>query len=463
MKTKTYSIVILVLLFVQKVHKANGDCLYDEHLEQCSCSLLDLTNFRTILPCIQATSFEFNGGTHIDPKDFAAQDIKLIIDSISLSLAKISFVNMVLSEDFLAAFIYTMSQVPVDLLSFENTTFVDQPFGINMMRFPPRILALQFINTSSNPLIKRPSAFDRFGSWMSMLRTLIVKESQLRHVPCDISVRFQALSTLELSENFLADDEVSSMFCNGAFPKLQTLKLSSNNFSNYETLCQAVSKYNQLRHLDLSRNDFSAIPNSSCEWQPSLRHLNLSNTGLEQVGISLPPNCEVLDLSLNRIEFLNISLPALKELYLSYNRLSTLSSIGHIPLLQILAVDGNPMKMLQVSEIQSFKHLGSFKGDNIPYTCSCSFIKEMKEMANSNFTVQQWPDGYTCDSPESVRSKPINDVNHSLFECHTQLLTAVICIGMLLLCVSIVICFVKICRSNKTRSHCMETGNLNNP
>ncbi|XP_073505368.1 monocyte differentiation antigen CD14 [Phyllobates terribilis] len=458
MKMKIYYSLILTLLFAQKVH---GDCLYDKYLRHCSCSLLELNNIMSILPCAAATSFEFNGGTFINTEEFSVLDIKTVWEITGVSLTKISFVNVVLSEDFLATFVSVIYQVPVDLLSFENTTFVGQSVGFNLRALPPHILSLQFINVSSNPLIQRDTAFYRFGNWMSILKNLTVKESQLRGVPCDATLLFQSLSTLDLSENLFSDDSVSSMFCNGAYPNLQTLKLRSSNFSNYETLCQALSRYDQLRHLDLSLNDFSKTSNSLCKWQPSLSHLNLSNTGLEQEGISLPPNCEVLDLSYNRIEFLNISVPKLRELYLSFTMLSTLSSMGHMPLLQILAVDGNPIKMLQVSQIQTFKNLRSFKGDNIPYTCSCSFIKEMKAITMSNLTVQGWPDGYVCDSPETFNGKLINDVNHSMFDCHTQLLTGVICIVILILCVSVVICFVKICRSNKTRSQCMDAGNSN--
>ncbi|XP_075716047.1 monocyte differentiation antigen CD14 [Rhinoderma darwinii] len=460
---KIYCTISLILLFSQKIYKADGDCSYDRYLRQCSCSLLDLTNIMTIIPCIQASSFEFNGGTFINPEDLAIPDLNmvLVMDIINDSLKKISFVNVVLSEDFLAAFINKVFQVPIDLLSFENTTIVGRSNGINLRGSPPRILTLQFINASSNPLMQTDSAFDRFGKWMSILRELTVKESQLRSVPCDVSVRFQSLLTLELSDNLLSDGNVSSLFCNGAFPNLQTLKLSINNFSNYDILCQVVNRYNQLRHLDLSLNDFSVTSKSLCEWQPSLSHLNLSDTGLKRVSISLPPNCEVLDLSHNRIEFLNISLPKLIELYLSYNRLSTLSPMGHIPHLRNLAVDGNPITMLQISQIQSFKHLESFKGDNIPYTCSCSLIREMKEMAKSGLIVQRWPEGYTCDSPASFRGKLISDASHSLFECHTQLLTVVICIVILLLCVAVIICLIKIWRSNKTRSQCMEPGNSN--
>ncbi|CAJ0936747.1 unnamed protein product [Ranitomeya imitator] len=289
MKMKIYYSLFLTLLFAQKVH---GDCLYDKYLRHCSCSLLELNNIMSILPCAAATSFEFNGGTFINTEDFSLIDIKVVWEIAGVSLTKISFVNVVLSEDFLAAFISVIFQVPVDLLLFENTTFVGQSVGFNLMESPPHILALQFINVSSNPLIQRDTAFYRFGNWMSILKNLTVKESLLRGVPCDIALLFQSLSTLDLSDNLFSDHNVSSMFCNGAYPNLQTLKLRSSNFSNYEILCQALSRYDQLRYLDLSLNDFSKMSNSLCEWQPSLSHLNLSNTGLEQESISLPPNCE---------------------------------------------------------------------------------------------------------------------------------------------------------------------------
>ncbi|KAG8579295.1 hypothetical protein GDO81_010797 [Engystomops pustulosus] len=460
MKTKIYSTIIFILLFAQKVRKTEGGCSYDRNLRQCFCVLDDFVQISTIISCVQASSIEFNGGTFIDSQVFDHLDINFVLNMITVPLTKISFVNVVLSEEFLAAFINLISQVPVNLLSFENTTFVGQSVEMTMTS-PPRILSLQFINTSSNPLIQTDSTFYRFGNWMSILISLTVKKSQLKGVPCDVGSLFKSLSTLELSENLLTDNNISSMFCKDAFPNLQTLNLSSNNFSHYDTICQAVSRYNQLRHLDLSLNDFSEKSYSSCEWQPSLSHLNLSFTGLEQLAIKLPPLCEVLDLSHNKIEFLNISLPKLIELYMSYNRLSTLSFMDQIPLLETLAIDGNPLRLSQVSQIKTFQHLRSFKGDGILYTCSCSLTKEMKELSNSGLEIQGWPDGYTCNSPESFKGKLIDNVNLSLFECHTQLFTTIICIITILLCMSIIFCFVKICQSNKTRSQCMEAGNSN--
>ncbi|XP_075066001.1 monocyte differentiation antigen CD14 [Mixophyes fleayi] len=463
MKMKISQSFVILLLFVQKMTKADGDCLYNMHLKQCSCSHLDLANIMRIISCIQASSFEFNGGSFINTEDFMTFNIEMeqVLGMVRVPVTKITFVNLVLSEEFLSIFINWVYKIPIKLLAFENTTFVGKPIRSNMSGLPPRISSLQFIRVSSHPLIPRDSAFSEFPNWMSNLEELTVMRSQLRNIPCNVSLHFQALSSLDLSENLLQDETITSSFCNGSFPSLKMLKLRNNNLVNYEAVCQTFSNYYLLIHLDLSQNSFFNMSNSSCVWQPSLSHLNLSYTGLEHVNSNLPQNCEVLDLSHNKIEFLNISLHKLKELYLSYNMFSTLSTMGNLPLLQVLAVDGNPIKTLQRGQLQYFKHLNSFKGDNIPYTCSCSFVHEIKEIAETGLTIQQWPDGYICDSPILVKGKLVNDVNHSFFECHTSLLTVVVCIVILLLCVAIIICFVKIQRSSKTRSQQIQTGNSN--
>ncbi|XP_063786660.1 monocyte differentiation antigen CD14 [Pseudophryne corroboree] len=460
---KTIQSLVIILLFVQKMTKADRDCAYNKNLKHCYCSHLDLSNIMRIISCIHASSFEFNGGSFINTEDFMTFNIEMeqVLGMIRVPVTKINFVNVVMSEEFLSIFINWVHRIPIKLLEFENTTFVGKPFATTKSGLPPLISSLQFIRMSSHPLIQRDSAFSGFGNWMSNLENLSVMRSQLRNIPCNISLHFQALSFLDLSENLLQDQDVSSSFCNGSFPSLRTLSLRNNNLASFERVCQILSKYDQLVHLDLSQNNFFSKPNSSCVWQSSLIRLNLSNTRLESVDISFPQNCEVLDLSHNEIEFLNLSLYKLRELYLSYNKLSALSNMGKFPLLQVLAVDGNPIKNLQGGQLQYFKHLKSFKGDNIPYTCSCSFVEEMKEVGKSGLEIQQWPNGYVCDSPISVKDKLVNDVHHAFFECHTSLLIVVICIGILILCIAIIICFVKIQRSSKTRSQEIQAGNSN--
>ncbi|KAM9311567.1 monocyte differentiation antigen CD14 [Gastrophryne carolinensis] len=449
---KTSNSFVLILLFVQRIPLADADCKYDKSLNHCSCILLDLSNIMTIITCNQASSFEFSGGIYMNTLEFTTYSVELeqVLNMVHIPLNKISFVNLVLSEEFLFNFLKWVQKIPINLLSFENTTFVSQYNGTVNAR-PPHISSMQFINVSSQPLTQTHSVFYAFEKWISTLGKLTVMRSHLKNIPCNVSLHFESLSYLDLSENLLEDENLSTLFCNYTFADLKVLKLRHNSLSRYETVCQTLHKYNLLMHLDLSENPFSSMSSGTCEWQTSLAYFNLSNTDLEKVTDGLPRNCEILDLSHNRIEFLNISLPRLRELYLSYNRITAIPTMGTLPRLQLLALDGNLISTVHRGQLQYFEHLTTFKGDNNPYTCSCSFVSEMKEITETDWIVQQWPEQYVCYSPESLRNKLVRDISHSFFECHTYLLIVLICIIILLLSIAILICFVKIYQSNKTR------------
>lgn len=453
---------IVIFLFAQKIPASEVACTYDPSLRHCSCLPLDFNNILSIISCISASSFEFIGGSYVNANYFNIFKFELLQaqNEVQSQLTKISFVNVVLSEEFLFDFIKWLQKIPATLLSFENTTFVGQYIRTSEEQ-QPHISSLQFINVSSHPLIQRDTVFYGLGNWMSTLGKLTVSKSNLKAFPCNISLNFEFMSDLDLSENLIQEEGLSSSFCSGAFPILKILKLKHNNLANFESVCQTLRKYNLLAHLDLSQNNFSSMSNFACEWQPSLIRLNLSYTSLKHVDIDLPKNCEVLDLSHNKMEMLNISLSRLRELYLSYNAFTTISPMGNLPFLQVLAVDGNLIETLNRGQLQHFEHLRSFKGDNNPYTCSCSFVTEMRGIAETEWIVQKWPEGYICNSPASVKDMLVDDVNHSFFECHTHLLIVLICIIILLLSIAIIICFVKIHQSNKTRSPRTDSRNSN--
>lgn len=444
---------IVIFLFAQKIPalEAESVCTYDPSVRHCSCLPLNFNNILSIISCISASSFEFIGGNYVNAEYFNTFNVELLQaqNEVQSQLTKISFVNLVLSEDFLFDFIKWLQKIPVTLLSFENTTFVGQ-YNRTPEKQQPHISSLQFINVSSHPLIQTDTVFYGLGNWMSTLGKLTVSKSNLKAFPCNISLNFEFMSDLDLSENLIQEEGLSSSFCSGAFPILKILKLQHNNLANFESVCQTLRKYNLLAHLDLSQNNFSSMTNFICDWQPSLIRLKLSYTGLKHVDIDLPKNCEVLDLSHNKIEMLNISLTRLRELYLSYNAFTTISPMGNLPFLQVLAVNGNLIETINRGQLQHFEHLRSFKGDN-PYTCSCSFVTEMREIAETDWIVQKWPEGYIRNSLSSIKHMLVDDVNRSFFECHTHLLIVLICIIVLLVSIAIIICF-KIHRSNKTRS-----------
>ncbi|KAM4748740.1 monocyte differentiation antigen CD14 [Rhinophrynus dorsalis] len=442
--------------------QVNGDCSYNRTNKHCSCSLVDLTNIMSIVSCIQASSLAFEGGSFIDTEEYALYNVEMeqVLAMIRTPLTKVVFVNVIISEDFFFTFIKWVYKVPIRVLAFENTTFVGKSNWQFTSGSPPHISSLQFINVPSYPLFDRISDFTGLKNWIVKLEEFTMTMSHLKSIPCNVTQQFDVLTFLDLSENLLQDNSIVTSFCQGAFPRLKTLKLRQNRLVNYDLVCQALKKQTQLRQLDLSQNNFSSTSPSPCDWQPSLVLLNLSRTGFEEINYILPNNCEILDLSYNKLHTVNISLPKLKELYLSHNMLSTISAIGDLPSLLVLAIDGNPIKTLQRGHLQYFRHLTSLRADNIPYTCSCFLVHEIKEITESGLTVQHWPDGYICESPILLRGKLISEVNLSFFECHKPLLPVVICIVILLVCFATVICIFKIHRRNKTRSRQLQTENI---
>ncbi|XP_031753985.1 toll-like receptor 2 [Xenopus tropicalis] len=441
---------------------ANGGCYYNKDLRHCSCSLVDLTNVMSIVSCIQASSLEFQGGRFVDTEEYSLHNVEMeqVLAMIHLPLSKVVFANVVISEEFLLSFLNWVQRIQINVLAFVNTTFEGRSKKQQMSGSPPQILSLQVINVPSYPLLDRVSTFSGLSSWIYNLEDLTLTKSHLTGIPCNTSRQFKILSSLDLSENLLQDENISSSFCQGAFPNIKTLKLNHNRLVSFDTICQTLNKQNQLKHLDLSQNNLSSTSTSLCEWQPSLALLNLSDTGLEELPNILPRNCEILDLSYNKLDALNLSLPSLKELYLSHNLLTTISTVENFPCLQTLAINGNPIKTLQRGQLQYFRHISSIRADNIPYTCSCSLVHEMNEMTMSSLTFQHWPDGYICASPDLLKGQRVSEVKLSFFECHKPLLTVLICIVSLLVLVAAVICIHKFHQSKKTRLQNVQRVNV---
>uniref|UniRef100_A0A8C5PAI5 Monocyte differentiation antigen CD14 n=1 Tax=Leptobrachium leishanense TaxID=445787 RepID=A0A8C5PAI5_9ANUR len=454
---------LLLMLITQKMPWTDGDCLYNADLRYCSCSLSDLNNIVSIVSCIQASSFEFKGGSFLYTHVNILYNVEMeqVLAMIQLPLTKVRFVDVTLSEEFLSTFLKWIYKIPIEVLAFENATFAGKSNWPYITETPPRISSLQFVNVPTYPLFDRALTFPGLGNWIFKLEELTLKKSNIRSIPCNASRYFEDLSRLDLSGNFLEDNDILALFCRGSFPKLKTLTLQSNNFKNFDTVCQSINKYSQLVQLDLSQNNFSNMSTSLCNWKSSLLLLNLTDTGLEEINFILPRNCEVLDLSYNKLDSLNISLVNLKELYLSYNKFATIPITANLPNLEILALNGNPIKTLQLGQLQHYKRLRIIRADNILYMCSCSLNHEIKEIKKSGLTLQHWPDEYTCESPMLSKGKLVSEVYHSFFECHKPLLTVIICIVALLVCIAAVICWVKIHRSNKMRSQNVRTGNMN--
>ncbi|XP_069510337.1 monocyte differentiation antigen CD14 [Ambystoma mexicanum] len=430
-----------------------GVCIFDPLQEYCSCLTVDLNSVMSIFPCLTATIFEFQGGSFEELMRFSSQDLHVAASLLRLPLARIIFANNVLSEDFVLAFVKAAYYISIKELVFENCTFVGNTSWQDIEGSSPKVFSLHFKNISSPDLFGRTSDISSLSNWMAKMQELTLTRSQITHIPCNISMHFRTLSYLDLSDNPLHEQGLKQSFCDGLFPMLELLRLQNSHLTSLRETCQTLLRFENLKDLDLSRNNFShsGLSYSSCTELRTLRNLNLSDTGLVSIDDNLPPNIQILDLSRNRLQAIDIALSDLKIFILSNNALKALPSPESGPAVEVLYADGNMITLVHKHHLQSFKHLRTFSAGQNPYSCSCSSIREMRDLAKSDLEITGWPSGYVCESPAAHRGTSMNDVDLSWINCHKPPIIGLSCAFIFVVCIGVIICLVQTrCRLKRT-------------
>ncbi|XP_039340572.1 uncharacterized protein LOC120370248 isoform X5 [Mauremys reevesii] len=393
---------VVILLTGLKLSEVVGDCSFNKSQSHCTCSLLDLENGGNLFQCLPAFVFELRGGNLEKYVGFASNTVKQpVLDILqTLQVTKIVFGDLLVPEVLLAAVMKLTYYMRITDIEFESCTLLGNASWFQMDRLILPVSSLRFHNVTSASLANRDKDFTHLSRWLETLQNLTVTQSQVTYIPCSIGKVFRTLRYLDVSENHLQDQSMRPSFCQGAFPQLQVLKLHRNNLSSFHTMCEMLHHLEKLVHLDLSQNDLLAIPSSSCQWQPSLRILNLSTTGLDHITLPLPPNVEVLDVSSNNLHALDLALPFLKKLHLSNNRLHAVPSAKNYPALEVLSLDGNLISHLPRDELQSLRHLQSLRAGRNLYNCSCGGASEIQALASMESLMPDWPQNYTLPFPQ---------------------------------------------------------------
>ncbi|NXB74188.1 TLR2 protein, partial [Donacobius atricapilla] len=410
-------------------------CYFNRTQEYCVCYNLSEETIGSIIQCLAATVVEFQGGDVEEYIGFPITDLdSSIIETLdSLVVQQIIIGNVLVPEILLARVLRFFSYTHVRGLAFESCIFQGTGDWSHMVGQNLPILSLSFHNVTSAPLTGHEQAFSSLSTWLETLEELAVTGSRVTSLPCAIGRVFRALRSLNLAQNSLSDGSLSPAFCQGAFPQLQELSLHHNNLSSYHNVCEGVELLPKLRHLDLSHNNLMADPSSSCQWPASLRHFNLSNTGLDEVPTPLPPDLEVLDMSHNHLRALDISLSSLRKLFLNQNLLQAVPSIRNYPMLDTLHLDNNSISELPRDEVKLLGRLQDVAVADNPFSCSCSGAGGLQALAATGHLGQGWPGDYRCHSPAEYQGWPVAQVPVSVMRCDPAAVVAPLCIILALL------------------------------
>lgn len=420
-------------------------CFFNRTEEHCVCYNLSEETAGSIIQCLPATVVEFWGGDVQQYIAFPIGDLdSSIIDTLgSLIIQKVIIGGILVPEILLARVLRFFSYTHVQELTFDSCIFQGTGDWSDMDGHSLPIRSLSFHNVTSAPLTGHEQAFSSLGRWLGTLEKLAVTSSHVTSLPCAIGRVFTALHSLDLAQNSLRDGSLSRAFCQGAFPQLQQLSLPHNQLSSYQSVCQGVGLLLKLQHLDLSHNNLTAAPSSSCQWPASLQHLNLSSTGLEEVPAPLPPSLKVLDVSHNHLHTADISLSSLKKLFLNQNLLQVVPSLRGVPVLDTLQLDNNSIAELPGAELQLLGRLQDVAVADNPFHCSCSGARALQALAATGHLGRGWPGHYRCQSPAEYQGWVVAEVTVSVLHCDPAAVVAPLCVTLALLGVAGAFCLLR--------------------
>ncbi|XP_004703408.1 toll-like receptor 1 [Echinops telfairi] len=275
------------------------------------------------------------------------------------------------------------------------------------------------------------------------IQSLRVTGTRMVHVVCPL--RVSPFVYLNFSNNLLTDATFENC---GTLTKLEILILELNQLKELAKIVHMTKDMKSLRKLDISRNSLGYETGINCSWTKSLLILNMSSNILtDSVFRCLPPKVTVLDLHNNRIKSIPkdaTSLDALEELNVAFNSLTDLPGCGRLSSLSVLIITNNAISQPSAKFFSSCQRMRSVKAGNNPFQCSCElrdFIKGISHMSSD--VVEDWPESYKCDYPESYKETALQDFHMSELACNTTLLIVTIGISMLVL--AALVTFVCVC------------------
>ncbi|XP_052499386.1 monocyte differentiation antigen CD14 [Budorcas taxicolor] len=321
----------LLLLLLPPLLRVSADttepCELDDDDFRCVCNFTDpKPDWSSAVQCMVAVEVEIRGGGHsldqflkganTDPKQYADTIKALRVRRLKLGAAQVP-------AQLLVAVLRALGYSRLKELTLEDLEVTGPTPPTPLEATGPALTTLSLRNVS----------WATGGAWLGELqqwlkpglRALNIAQAHSLAFPCAGLSTFEALTTLDLSDNpSLGDSGLMAALCPNKFPALQYLALRNAGMETPSEVCAALAAARvQPQSLDLSHNSLRATaPGATrCVWPSALSSLNLSFAGLEQVPKGLPPKLSVLDLSCNKLsrEPRRDELPEVNDLTLDGN------------------------------------------------------------------------------------------------------------------------------------------------
>uniref|UniRef100_A0A3P9IGJ1 Toll-like receptor 2 n=1 Tax=Oryzias latipes TaxID=8090 RepID=A0A3P9IGJ1_ORYLA len=381
--------------------------------------------------------------THLTLEDFhliGNQSAQAFRGSARKRIRKITFRNFSTSDESVVDMLEVINGVPITVLNLEEVTLTGEGRWEKASWTDHRSIDEFLIRNAVVLDVFHFTSFLQLKFLLTYPRKVSVINSQVFVMPCLTSQLLVSLQYLDLSDNLLSDLTLTESLCDQkpTLRELRVLNVSGNPLKSLSTISRQVTKLTKLTHLDISRSGFSSMP-SLCSWPFTLRYLNISRAKLTTVTCCLPKTLELLDLSNNNLKDFRVTLPLLRELYLSGNKFLRFPDGNLFPNLQTLAIQSNTLNLFGRSDLQSYRRLEKLQAGQNKFICSCDFVGFLQSLlkGGGDATLTDKEDSYRCDSPLYLQGESVSTVHLSILECHQLLFVSVSC-GVALLLGSLV-------------------------
>ncbi|XP_054418305.1 toll-like receptor 2 [Pteronotus mesoamericanus] len=370
--------------------------------------------------------------THLNAFHFS----KVSINETKALIKKFTFRNVEISDESFSEVVKLLCYVSGMLdVEFDNCTYKGiGDFDISILG---TVKSLSNIETLTIRRLYIPYFYLFYDlrniyAFVGRVKRITIENSKVFLVPCELSQHLKSLEYLDLSENLMVENLLKNSACEGAWPSLKTLILRQNHLTSLEETGKILLTLKNLTHLDISKNNFHPI-SKTCQWPEKMKYLNLSGTRIHRLTDCIPQTLEILDISNNNLNSFPLTMPQLKELYVSGNKLKTLPDASLLPMLLIMRISRNTINTFSKEQLDSFQNLKTLEAGGNNFICSCEFLSFTQEKQSLAQTLTDWPANYLCDSPSHVRGQRVQDTRLSVAECHRAALVSTVCCVLFLL------------------------------